>query len=247
MSEMRFWEASPKSTFVMGLLLGIAISAVIALIMVLTMMMGGGTFAARGNSGTIAAVTDPGTNTQPPAPAAAGPVKAVNEKEDHILGNKKAKVTLIEYSDFECPFCKRYLPTVKQAVAEFPNDVRLIYRHYPLSFHPNAQKAAEASECAAKLGGNDAFWKMHDKIFTMASLSMDAYVTAAKEIGLNEQKFRSCVDSGETAGRINTDASEGTAAGVEGTPATFVNGTLVSGAVPYETLKAAIQAAGGSK
>jgi protein-disulfide isomerase len=157
---------------------------------------------------------------------------------------KNAKVTLVEYSDFQCPFCSRHLPTVKQALKDFPNEVNLVYRHYPLSFHPEAQKSAEASECAAKLGGNDAFWKMHDELFTnQATLSRSLYTELAKKIGLNTVNFDKCLDGGEMAAKVNTDLQEGTTAGVEGTPATFVNGQLISGAVPYSELKAAIQAA----
>ena len=176
-------------------------------------------------------------------------MKPVDDKVDHIKGAKNAKVTLIEYSDFECPFCSRHLPALEQALKEFPEDVRLVYRHYPLSaIHPEAQKAAEASECAAKIGGNDKFWQMHDQLFAkQQTLGTQTYLDIAKAIGLNEGNFKTCLDSGEMAARVNNDTSEGSIAGVEGTPATFVNGQLISGAVPYAQLKAAIQAAGASK
>jgi protein-disulfide isomerase len=239
--SQNFFDGGPKTMFFTGLFLGIAVSAVVGLGVTLNLVMSGNALAVGGGNTYV-----PPTAGQVPsaqAPVAAGPLKEVGA-QDHIMGAKNAKVTLVEYSDFQCPFCSRHLPSIKQALADFPNDVRLVYRHYPLSFHPEAQKSAEASECAAKLGGNDAFWKMHDELFAnQATLSRSLYTELAKKIGLNAANFDKCLDSGETATRVSTDLNEGTSAGVEGTPATFVNGMLVSGAVPYSELKAAIQAA----
>ncbi|QQR60826.1 DsbA family protein [Candidatus Uhrbacteria bacterium] len=240
--SQNFFDGGPKTMFFTGLFLGIAVSAVVGLGVTLNLVMGGNALAVGGNSGAYV----PPSGAQAPAaqaPVAAGPLKPVSAN-DHLLGPKNAKVTLVEYSDFQCPFCSRHLPTVKQALKDFPNEVNLVYRHYPLSFHPEAQKSAEASECAAKLGGNDAFWKMHDELFTnQATLSRSLYTELAKKIGLNTVNFDKCLDGGEMAAKVNTDLQDGTTAGVEGTPATFVNGQLISGAVPYSELKAAIQAA----
>lgn len=242
------WDSSPKTTFYLGLFVGIAISSVLALVLVFGMLMSGRSVA----TGAVAQAPSPSQGTTlpadntPPAPVG-GPVKEVSDA-DHILGKKDAKVTVIEYSDFECPFCGQIEPALKQMMTEFPNDVRLIYRHFPLSFHPQAQKAAEASECAAKLGGNDAFWKMHDKLFqNQQTLGAETYSRLAKELGLNEGNFKTCLDSGEMAAKVNSDMASGNDAGVNGTPATFINGKLVSGAVPYATLKAELTAAGASR
>ncbi len=245
-----FWSGSPKSMFFMGLFLGVAVSAVVALAGMMGMVWSGKMLVGGSANQPIAQAplplpSDPGA-PQPTVPSK--PVKPV-EAQDHIRGNKNAKVTLIEYSDYECPFCKRHEPSMLQALKDFPNDVRVVYRHYPLtSIHPNAQKAAEAAECAAKLGGDDAFWKMHDKLFgrspDLAPASLEAM---AKEIGLNQAGFKTCLDSGEMKARVDGDTASGNDSGVEGTPATFINGQLVSGAVPYETMKAQIQAAGASK
>ena len=225
--------------FFTGLFLGVAVSAVVGLGLTLNLVLGGRALAV----GTAPTVAAPSIPTTAPAPVTAGPLKEVGSA-DHVKGAKNAKVTLVEYSDFQCPFCSRHLPTVEQALKDYPNDVRLVYRHYPLSFHPEAQKSAEASECAAKLGGNDAFWKMHDELFAkQATLGRTLYTELAKNIGLNTTNFDKCLDSGEMAARVSTDLNEGTSAGVEGTPATFVNGTLISGAVPYSEMKAAIEAA----
>ncbi len=250
MEQKGFWDANPKTTFFTGLFLGISISSLLALLAILSMLMGG-----RMLGGQVAVNTPPAqvapTANDPSTPPPSQPVAEVTDK-DHILGPKDAKVTLIEYSDFQCPFCARHEPTVQKIMKDFPKDVRLVYRHYPLSFHPNAQKAAEASECAAKLGGNNAFWAMHGKLFQSGdtlngAVGADFYQNLAKDLKLDVAKFKTCMDSGETASIVSNDMTTGNNSGVEGTPATFVNGRLVSGAVPYETLKAAVVAAGAQK
>lgn len=248
MSENSFFQSNSKATFLTGLFLGIAVCSTIGLVLVFG-MASKGTLAFAGPSTVAAAPQVPSVGDSddsglvPPQPPA-GPVKPVDEKTDHILGSKNAKVTLIEYSDFECPFCQRFYPTVKELLKAYPNDVRFVYRHFPLnSIHPNAQKAAEASECAAKLGGNDAFFKLHDKIFDRSpDIGPAVLLSLAKEIGLKEADFKKCLDSGEMASKVNQQMQDGTGAGVSGTPATFVNGKLTSGAVPLESLKAAIDA-----
>ncbi|NOS67417.1 MAG: DsbA family protein, partial [Candidatus Peribacteraceae bacterium] len=170
---------------------------------------------------------------------------------DHIRGNPKAKVTVIEYSDFECPFCKRHAPTMDQVLATYKNDVNIVYRHFPLSFHPNAQKLAEASECAAELGGNDGFWKYHDEVFNStapnaAQATPERFADIAKKIGVNEAKFKQCIDSGKFAQYITDQEQEGITAGVQGTPGNFVinNETKesrdISGAVPFSSFQSII-------
>lgn len=248
MSNQSFWEGGAKTMFFTGLFLGIALTAAVAFSGMFAFVWKGGSFGSGPNAvaagGNVPPVpNDPG-EAYPPAVL----TTEVDNNRDHILGNKNAKVTIVEYSDFECPFCQRHEPTVKQALTEFPNDVRLVYRHYPLTaIHPNAQKGAEASECAAKLGGDTAFWKMHDELFAAQATgqSNEVFVQLAKKIGLNESAFKTCLDSGEMAGRVNEDVASGNDSGVQGTPATYVNGQGVDGgAVPYSVLKAALQAAG---
>lgn len=188
---------------------------------------------------------------QPPAPTA-GPVPKV-EKDEHIRGNANAKLALIEYSDLECPFCKSFHPTVQKVLDTYKNDVMWVYRHYPLGFHANAQKEAEATECAAELGGNDAFWKYVDAIYERTTsngigFALDALVPLAKEQGLNDQKFKECLDTGKYTKKITDQMNAGTAAGVSGTPGSFVlnvktgESQIVSGAVPFEQVKTTIDA-----
>lgn len=249
MENQSFWAGSPKSMFYMGLFLGVAASSVVALALMMGMVWKGKIALGPGGAlQQVAQAPSPSPAPTPDAPQPSLPSKPVKEvgADDHIRGAKNAKVTLIEYSDFECPFCKRHEPSIAQALKDFPNDVRVVYREYPLtSIHQNAEKAAEAAECAGKLAGNDAFWKMHDKLFERSpDLAVDSLVAMAKEIGLNQSAFKSCLDSGSMKARIDADTASGNDSGVEGTPATFINGQLVSGAVPYTTLKSQIQAAG---
>ncbi len=189
--------------------------------------------------------------TQLPAQKATKKPEITND--DHIRGNKNAKVTLIEYSDLECPFCKRFHPTMLQVIKEYGDKVKWIYRHYPLSFHANAQKEAEATECAAKLGGNTAFWKYVDTILDRTTsngvgFALDKLGPLAEEIGLNESTFTTCLDSGEFTQKVKDQITSGTAEGVTGTPGTIIidaNGAtqLVPGAIPFEQLKPLIDKA----
>lgn len=243
------WSAPPKTMFLFGFFAGIALCTSLALIFVVSNIASGKGLSFGGSKDTTAAAPSPSapSPSAPTQPVAAAPVKPVDEKTDHIRGAKNAKVTLIEYSDFQCPFCSRHFTTLEQALKEYPNDVRLVYRHFPLnSLHPDAQKLAEASECAAEMGGNDAFWKYHDRVFQ--EMGSQTYTNAriigiGKDIGLNEAKFKTCVDSGKYAGKVSQQLDEGSQAGVQGTPGTFVNGKLVEGAVPYAAFKSEIDAA----
>ncbi|MFC1687211.1 thioredoxin domain-containing protein [Patescibacteria group bacterium] len=154
---------------------------------------------------------------------------------DHKRGGENAKVTLVVYSDFECPFCARFVPTIEQLETTYGDDLQIVFRHYPLSFHTNAQKAAEASECAAEQGQ---FWEMHDRLFEMnaaVTLSVENYKSAAGELGLAQSQFDSCLDSGKYSQRVQDDIDGGALLGVQGTPATFVNGELISGAQPFDS------------
>lgn len=157
-----------------------------------------------------------------------------------MKGNANAPVTIVEFSDFECPFCERAYQTLKQVDSEYiqTGKVKLIYMQYPLSFHPEAQKAAESSKCAQELGGDDAFWKMHDKMFdNQESLSVESEKKWAREIGLDGAKFDSCLDSGKYADEIQSEESYGASLGVSGTPGFFINGRELVGAQPYSAFK----------
>ena len=158
-------------------------------------------------------------------------------EDNHIRGDFNAPITLVEFSDFECPFCARHYPTLTKILDDYKGKVRLVYKHFPLVFHPNGQKAAEASECADEQGK---FWEYHDKLFenlAVSGYSLENFKQWAKDLGLNSENFNDCLDSGKFAQKVKDDSQEGLQKGVNGTPATFVNGQLVSGALPYESFK----------
>jgi len=176
---------------------------------------------------------------QPTQKAAAPAVKQSFQitKDDHVRGDFNAPITLVEFSDFECPFCGRHYPTLNKILDDYEGQVRLVYKQFPLTnIHPNAQKAAEASECAWEQGK---FWEYHDKLFDnqAGGYSIDKFKTWATDLNLDSDQFNSCLDSGKYASKISADQQEGNTKGVQGTPATFVNGQLVSGALPYENFK----------
>jgi protein-disulfide isomerase len=164
-------------------------------------------------------------------------------KDDHVRGDVNAAVTLVEYSDFQCPYCDRFHSTMKQVADAYKGKIRWVYRHFPLSsIHPDAQKSAEAAECAAEQGK---FWEMADIMFTNQTkgLSIAQLESYAKTAGVaNASKFKTCLDSGKYASRVQSDQQGGEASGVNGTPGTFVvtkdgKAQLIPGALPFETVK----------
>ncbi len=174
---------------------------------------------------------------------------------DHIRGNPDAPVKIVEYSDTECPFCKRFHPTMQQAMDEYGKEgkVAWVYRHFPLDqLHPKARKEAEATECAAQLGGNDVFWAYLDRLMeiTPANNGLDAaeLPKIAEYVGLNTQKFNECLASGKYAQKIEAHVQDALATGGNGTPWSIVvteSGKKypLSGAQPYEVVKQLIEVA----
>ncbi len=149
-------------------------------------------------------------------------------------GPANAPVTIVEFSDFQCPFCSRLIPTLEQVKAKYGDKVRVVFRQYPLPMHAQAQKAAEASLCANEQGK---FWEMHDAMFkNQQQLAVENLKAKAAELGLNADSFNSCLDSGKFQAKVAEDQQAGTAAGVSGTPALFINGRFINGAVPLEQL-----------
>jgi len=154
-------------------------------------------------------------------------------------GPADSPVTIVEFSDFQCPYCRHVVPALQQVLKTYPQQVRLVYRQFPLDFHSNAQKAAEASLCAQDQGK---FWEMHDAMFAnQQALAPDQLKAKAAEITLNTAQFNKCLDSDKYAAKVRQDRALGTAVGVNGTPALFVNGRLLSGAVPFDEIQELIE------
>lgn len=150
------------------------------------------------------------------------------------IGPADAPVTVVEFSDFECPYCVRIYPMLQEIVQKYEGKVRLVYRQFPLDIHDNAFRAAEASLCAEAQGR---FWDMHNAMFdNQEALQGDGPKELAIVLGLDGDKFSRCLDSGRYAEQVRRDLAEGEMLGVTGTPATFVNGRMLSGAVSGQVL-----------
>ncbi len=159
----------------------------------------------------------------------------VSEAGAPARGPKDAPVTIIEFSDFQCPYCSRLEPAVEEAMKTYDGQIRLAYRQFPLSIHQHAEKAAEASLCANDQGK---FWEMHDAMFgNQQALAVEQLKAKAAELGMNADQFDKCLDSGKHKDQIQADIAAGSAAGVNGTPALFINGRFISGAVPFSEIQ----------
>jgi protein-disulfide isomerase len=166
---------------------------------------------------------------------------------DWILGSQNPKVTFLVYSDIECPYCQMYHETLTRVVENYGNDVRLVWRHFPLtSLHPNAVKVAEATECAGDLGGNEVFWSFVDKLMDLAGSSSGIELArlpdVAESMGLNKNSFVSCLDSGRYESKVIEHVNDAYSAGAEGTPYSIImtqDGEFipVSGAVQFEQIQ----------
>jgi protein-disulfide isomerase len=154
--------------------------------------------------------------------------------DDPVAGNANAPVTVIEFSDFQCPFCQRVVPTLKQVRDTYGDRVRLVWKDFPLtSIHPQAFKAAEAGPCAREQGK---FWEYHDRLFAnQQALEPDLLKKYAADLGLDAAKFNACLDTAKYAERVQAQMGLGNQLGVSSTPSIFINGRMVSGAQPYET------------
>lgn len=173
----------------------------------------------------------------------------VSLDDDAYIGDKSAPVQIVEFSDFQCPFCRRFwketLPSIKKDYIDTGKAV-FVYRDYPLSFHPASQISAEAAECA---GDQNKYWEMHDKIFEEQSKKGEGTITYgesdikkwATAIGLNMADFNQCLSSGKYTSEVQADFNDGSAAGVSGTPNTFINGVPVIGAQPYSVFQQVIE------
>lgn len=235
--EKKLITISPKTSFFLGTLVGFSIFSLILNIVFISAFFLKRTNQAVDQSVQVQNLPSSDDSLPPPESKPESAIQTFEiTKDDHVQGNFEAPITLVEFSSFECSFCVRFSSTIKQILTNYPDQVRHVFKHFPLSFQPNSFKAAEASECASEQGK---FWEMHEELYKAQSLglSMERFKEIAKNLKLDLNKFNNCLDSGKYIQKVEKDFQEGIQKGVEGTPATFVNGRLISGALPYEALK----------
>jgi protein-disulfide isomerase len=243
-----------KTSFFAGLIAGVMAFSTVGFAVVLA---GGLDLSKLGLTGgnTWGTKPTPAVNANANAPVAAAntldKMPGIDPKVDHVRGDlSKAKLVLVEYSDYECPFCKTFHPTLKNVVSSYGADVAWVYRDFPLSFHQNAQKEAEAAECVASLGGNDAFWKFSDLIYERTAsngngFALTALGPLAKEVGVNQAKFQDCFDKGTFTQKVQQEQAGGSAAGIDGTPGTIAvtrdgRSVIITGAQTETAVKSTI-------
>ncbi len=177
---------------------------------------------------TLKAKTSVKTSLEPPR-------QKVAAADRPTRGPANAPIELIEFSDFQCPYCLKANPVVTQVLNAYGDKIRFTYRHYPLGNHPNARPAAEASQCANEQGK---FWPYHDRLFATSNhLAVEDLKQDAAALGLDTAKFNACVDTHKYKADVDADVAAGDDAGVDGTPAFFINGRMISGAQPFDAFK----------
>jgi protein-disulfide isomerase len=225
----REWLTAPIAIVIAGALIGIGI------------YLGALSIASKGGT-----VGKPAT-----APVVPVKVKPVTDA-DHIMGNPNAKVIIVEYSDTECPYCKNLHGSLSKLVGTYGREgsVAWVYRHYPIDrLHSKARKEAEATECAAELGGTKGFWEFLNKLYATTpsnnKLEASELPKIAKAVGLDVAKFETCLSSGKYTELVDTQIKDALAAGAQGTPYSVMitkSGTIpLKGAVPYENLEALLK------
>jgi len=150
-----------------------------------------------------------------------------------MIGPKNAPVTVVEFADYECPYCQKVAPDLRKLQAEFGDKVAFTFRDFPLPMHARAEKAAEAARCAGEQGK---FWEFHDQLFQSKELDFGQLKVHAQALNLDSARFSKCLDAGDEAAAVSQDRKEGVRLGLTGTPSFFINGHFLSGAVDYATL-----------
>ena len=162
------------------------------------------------------------------------PSADVNTKDAYALGDKNAPVELVEFADYQCPYCQKVAPQIEQLKKEFGPKLTVVFKDFPLSMHPNAEKAAEASRCAGEQGK---YWEYHDLLFNSQEIKPNELKEHANALKLDSDRFDACLDKGTEAAAVKKDLDEAMSLGLTGTPSFFVNGHFFSGVVEYAALK----------
>ncbi|MBI5023320.1 MAG: thioredoxin domain-containing protein [Candidatus Magasanikbacteria bacterium] len=241
-----FGTLDSKTSFWLGFVVSVLVLGTVGFIVMLVLFLTGADNASSGFKTDKTAAVDNKQAAGNEYTESAGTVAPVTDR-DHSRGPADAQITLIEYSDFECPFCKKFHSTMKEVYDTYPGKIKWVYRHYPLSFHANAGKEAEATECAYELGGHEKFWQYADKIYERTTSNGTGFALAdlpklAAELGLNKSAFETCLNSNKYASYVAKSLQDGQTAGVKGTPGTIIISTkgellLVKGALPLNMMK----------
>ena len=211
--------------------------------------LSGGSFDVKNKAAVVEGGSAPGAEAAPDASA----IRAVDLEADHIYGSPDAKVTIVEYSDFECTFCARHHPTLETIVDESDGEVNWVYRHFPLTqIHSRAMRASLASECVAELAGNDEFWIFSEQIFAnMRNLGDELYTAEAEKLGISGTDLIACIDSGRHQEKVDADMQNAIDTGGRGTPHNVIitaGGDAIpfSGALPIENVRQIVDRAKSS-
>lgn len=233
----------PKSAFKAGLLTGLGIMFAVGFFILLGMMLNDKDFSGDKNNNNDNGDVMVNTNDNADNGETQIVVNGLRDG-DYVRGSEDAAITIVEFSDVDCPFCSRFHDTMKQVMTDYGGDVNWIYRHFPLTtLHPEAFKKAEAAECVGELAGNNIFWSFLDKIFAGDETLSDIADVAAS-LGVDKAKFQECLDSDKYANKINAQSQEAQRAGGRGTPYSVIlagsQKIAIPGALPYESIKASL-------
>jgi protein-disulfide isomerase len=232
-----------SSAFKLGIFIGIAAVCIIGFVVLLL-----GKFDFKGlagnkdNGNTNNNIVNDQGNT-PPAGNQAAPIEIKPiSKDDWVKGDSKAKISLIEFSDTDCPYCTKFHETVNQVLKDYNGKVKVAYRHFPLpQLHPEAPKKAEAIECVGELGGNDKVWAFMDKLFVSTKPTLAQLGDVVAGLGMNKEKFQTCLDSGKYTAKVADHSTQAQAAGAQGTPYSVIlfedQKIPINGAYPIAEIK----------
>lgn len=230
----------PKAAFKAGIITALGIVFAIGFFVMLGMMLSDKDSSKNDGGDTLVNTND---NTPPTDTTIV--INGLNDG-DWVRGDKDADVTIVTFSDVDCPFCTKFHTTMNQVLEDYDGDINWVYRHFPLtSLHPEAFKKAEAAECVGEQGGNDKFWAFMDKLFD-GDETLSGVADIASSVGVDKAKFQDCLDSGKYTSKVQSQSQEAQKAGGRGTPySVIIKGsqkTPINGALPYEQVKTSLDA-----
>lgn len=230
-----------RSAFKAGLVVGIAGMLIIGFFVLLGMVLNDKTGGDNKKNTNTITNNQPTNNNQGDTGTTEINIQPIG-KDDWVKGDSKAKISLIEFSDADCPYCTKFHETVNQILKDYDGKVKVAYRHFPLAqLHPEAPKKAEAIECVGELGGNEKVWAFMDKLFVSSKPSLAQLGDVVASLGIDKAKFQSCVDSGKYTSKVNAQSIAAQDAGARGTPYSVIlfgdQKIPINGAYPYENIK----------